>query len=101
MRQIRRKMMFTRLMKAMLAIVLAGLVGVSNSTAEAFWGHRPAVVTTGYAPAAYATTAYSLPTVPVTAAYVPAAPMVVSRPILAAAPGVAGPVISYCASPMC
>jgi len=80
--------MLTRVTKAVLAILVAGLVGASSSTAEAFWGHRPAVVTTGYAPVvaaspvvaayapAYATTSYSLPSVPV----------VVSRPVISAAP---------------
>src|SRR2546421_9756489 len=95
--------MLTRVMKATLAVLVAGLIGTSNSTAEAFWGHRQVVTTTGYAPVvaaapvvtgyapAYATTSYSLPSVPVVAA----SPVIVSRPIVAAAPVVAAPVTSY------
>ena len=36
--------MLTRVMKAALALFVAGLIGASNRTAEAFWGHRPATV---------------------------------------------------------
>src|SRR5687767_7732944 len=96
--------MFYRMMKAGLAVVVAGLLLTSGTgTAEAFWGHRRAV------------TAYSLPStpvvaaMPVVAAYAPApvvaayapAPVVVARPVFAApivtanyAP-VAAPVTSY------
>lgn len=99
--------MMTRVMKAMLAVVAAGFIGASSNTAEAFWGHHRAV-TTGYAPVVvgtpvvaampvvaaapvvtsyapvYATTSFSLPSVPVT--YAPAAPVAVARPVVAAAP---------------
>jgi len=73
--------MKTRGMKAaltMLAVALSLILGTSQ--ADAFWGHRQAVVTTNYA----------MPTVPVTAAY---APVVVARPVYAA-PVVAAPIVS-------
>src|SRR3954452_15736856 len=73
--------MKTRGMKAaltMLGVVLSLILGASQ--ANAFWGHRQAVVTTNYA----------MPTVPVTAAY---APVVVAR-LVVAAPVVAAPIVS-------
>src|SRR5690349_11963759 len=92
--------MLTRVMKAALVVMAAGLFGAGTNPANAFWGHRQ-VVTTNYAPAvvgapvvaaapvvtgyapAYATTSYSLPSVPAIAS-----PVVVSRPVVTAAPAV-------------
>ena len=102
----------TRLTKIAAAVMVAGLLGLTNNSAQAFWGHRQVVtagypvvaampvmpaapIVTGYAPAvatAYApavTTSYSLPSVPAMG------PVVVSRPVVANyAPAVA-PVTSY------
>jgi hypothetical protein len=95
--------MLTRVMKAAVALLAVGFVSLASESAEAFWGHRQVVTTAGYAPVvgaapivtgyapAYATTSYSLPSVPVVAP----SPVVVSRPVVAAAPFVSAPVTSY------
>jgi hypothetical protein len=74
-------------MKAVIAgFAAASVLTMSAGNADAFWGHRQG-----------ATTAYALPSVPVTAAYFPA-PVVVARPVVAAAPIVTAgyaPVTSY------
>jgi hypothetical protein len=62
-------------------------LGATIKPAAAFWPHRPAVVTTSYA----------LPSVPVTAGYMPvtvARPVVVASPVWAPTTVVASPVIA-------
>jgi len=60
-------------MKALVALVaVAFLIGLSPTTARAFWGHRQVV-----------TTNYAMPSVPVTVGY---APVAVAAPIVAASP---------------
>jgi hypothetical protein len=84
----------TRIMKAALTAIAAVLliVGVSG-TAEAFWGHRRV------------TTAYALPSVPVTVGYAPvavAAPVITASPIVTAsyAPVVTSPVVTASYAPV-
>lgn len=77
----------TRVTKAILVVVAAGLAGVSNNSADAFWGHRRAA----YAPVAVA----PVVSVPVTAGYYPAAPIVVGRPMVVSPPIIAAsPVVT-------
>ena len=66
-----------RVTKAALVVLVAGLVGMSDNSAEAFWGHHR--TTAAYAPVG----------VPVTAGYVPVAPLVVARPVVVGAPIIA------------
>src|SRR6476620_11292132 len=67
--QVRNKTM-TRFLKIAAALLVAGVFGLTNSSAQAFWGHRQ-TVTAGY---------------PVVAA----APVVTAMPVVAAAPVVTG-----------
>src|SRR4051794_41049915 len=68
-------------MKALVALVaVAFLIGLSPTTARAFWGHRQVV-----------TTNYAMPSVPVTVGY---APVAVAAPIVAASPIISTPVVT-------
>jgi hypothetical protein len=79
--------MKTLVTKALLVICAMAFVGSLAGQADAFWGHRRPV-----------TTAYALPSVPVTAAvpvtvgYAPVAPVVVARPVVVGSPFVAAPI---------
>src|SRR4029078_2276053 len=76
-----RSEIMTRVMKAVLVVMATGIVGTSNNSAEAFWGHHR-----GYAPVAAA----PVVSVPVTAAYYPAAPLVAFRRSVCSPPLIGG-----------
>jgi hypothetical protein len=63
-----------------LMVAVAFLLGVSPTTATAFWGHRQVV-----------TTNYAMPSVPMTVGY---APVAVGAPVVTASPIISAPVVA-------
>jgi hypothetical protein len=87
--------MTAQVTKAMCVAAALVACSLTANRADAFWGHRRAVVTT----------AYALPSVPVTVGYAPVAvaPVAVARPVVVASPVVTAgyaPVATTYAAPV-